>query len=173
MNKEKNWIEKLKKEEDNKKIKELMENIEKNSIELGKILYEDQNNKSKYLDFMTKNKYNQLIKLYKFSLKYNIKNVKLTIINIILKHEKNIKEIEIKELLKDSINLTNKEIKEKINKLINKKEEIYFSKTFKFDSNMILLYKNIEDKLKNLYPDMKITNQTIMNALLIDFINNN
>lgn len=168
-----NWVEKKKKEENENKIIEYMKNIEKNSIELSKYLYEEtkKGNCDIYKEYMTKQKYEELINNYKFIQKYNVSDIKLTLLRILVKKDKdiNITKEKMLDYIEKAKELKVDEFKKYIFKGVNEK---ITKKTFVLDEEKIELFEEVKEKIKKEYPDVKLTNEVILENLMISYLYN-
>lgn len=160
-----NWINNKKINENTNKISLLMKNIENNSIELGKQLFEAEQKgfNNIYKEYMTKSKSQQLINNYIFCSKYNIVNMKLTLINILSKLDNKVNNKIMIDYIEKSKNMSVLQFK---NYIKTNNENKVFNKNILFDEDMVLVWEEIKKKMKNEYKDVKINNQNIMKELL-------
>jgi hypothetical protein len=187
-----NWIEKKERkveekkvEEKSKNIKELIKNIEKNSFLLSKYLYEstkglmNEEKEKIYKEYISKSQFDNLIKYYIFIKEYNLENIvdlefETISYSKILFLEKNQKNVNNKEKMLEYIKLA-KEINLQELKVLffsGKKEKVT-TKQFVFNEDDLELFEATKNIYKSIYPDLELTNQNILKALMVDFLQNN
>jgi len=164
------WI----KKKDNEKIQEIFQDINKNFIEIGKILaehkeIEKEDTLKKYN--LSKNKVKEYINIYKFIKKYNIKSpeqiglLKLKFL-IKIKDENILKEF----LEKDLINIELKQLREEIKTKVNAK---VYKKSFDLYEDDITLWETAKEIVKNMANQEKLSNSQVFRLILADFVANN
>lgn len=165
-----NWI----KKKDNEKIQELFQNINKNFIEIGKILAEHENVEKedtikKYN--LSKNKVKEYINIYNFIKKYNIKNpeqiglLKLKFL-IKIKDENILKEF----LQKDLVNIELKQLREEIKEKTNAK---IYKKSFDLYEDDLILWESAKEIVKTMANQEKLSNSQIFRLILSEFVASN